>query len=446
MISAKKTIYLVNIDFPPISGPGVWRILALAKYAAQSGFDVHVFCSDRSFWHNRQDNSLLSQLPEGVRVTRIKSIFANDLLDFFERWKMSSSPIKKRIGDQLHWWITRYFPDQILHWAIKASVIILFKSLGDKPKAIFTTGPMHLVHIAGWVLSTFKPSTRWIMDYRDPWTGDPAYGQVFRGAYQEGLMSWLESRLTRKANYVTSVSAGFLSAIKDQFGQNQSDDKFKLIPNGHDLELSEAIAKENASNLFARESDHFVVHFNGTIQEGNDTFQDLVEAISIYNQKNTIKIVFSVCGANRRMMEMISALSLESYFIDNGSLSQKRSQEISSGADALLVIVRSDLITARGVIPAKLYEALALGKPVIALVPEQSDVRDILAADTGSVCTSPSNVLDIEKSLSWIIDRNRNLDINTAETEALGRLQIAAQFSRRDLCKRILDLVENEPN
>lgn len=437
MSRKSKTLYLVNIDFPPISGPGVWRTLALAKYAAQADINVHVFCSDRSFWHNRFDESLLEQLPSSVRVTRIKSIFANDLLNFFENWKTSKSIIKRKIGAQLHWWTTLYFPDQIFHWALKSSIIILWHSIKEKPNAIFTTGPMHLVHISGYFLSKFRSTTQWIMDYRDPWTGDPAYGQVLQGAYQEKLMSKIEKKLINNATVVTAVSNGFIEIIKKLFGTNMPDSKFKVIPNGHDLEISNQPPSHHKNK-----SNDLIVHFNGTIQEGNDAFSDLIDAIARFNKENSQnkKIKFSVCGSNRRMREQINDLNISDACIDYGPLSQKQSQEISANADILLVTVRPDLITAQGVIPAKLYEALAMGKPILALVPSPSDVRQILSGDSGSRCVNPLAIDEIYEAIIWFFNKLSHYDNSNHIQEYLNRTNIAKRYSRRILSAELIKI------
>lgn len=443
MSTAQKTLYIINIDFPPVSGPGIWRVLALAKYAAQSGVRVHVFCSDRSCWHDRHDESLLDQLPSLVQVTRIRSIFSKDLLDFFDRWKKSPSPIKRKIGRQLYWWISFYFPDPIFHWAIKGSLIALKYSTQEKPDAIFTTGPQHLVHTAGWLISKFRKSSCWIMDYRDPWAEDPAYDQVTHGPYQEKLAAWIEGKFIHKATFVTAVSNGFLSAIKDRFGKNENPEKFILIQNGHDLEILDSNPLSQPSES-SNTPDKLIIHFNGTIQDGNNSFSHLIEAIAKFNTDQSVvqKIILSLCGADWRIEQQASALGLTEAIRDHGPLTQKRSQEVSRDADILLLTVRPDLATSSGVIPGKIYEALAIGKPVLALVPDPSDVRDILAADSGSRCVSPTNTEEILNALRWMYAQRNNSDISLQSDQIRKRINIASQFCRKDLSNKILKLAK----
>ena len=439
MTEENKLLYIVNIDFPPVSGPGVWRMLALAKYAALAGHRVHVFCADRSFWHSRFDHQLLDQLPNSVKVTRIGSIYENDILARLERWRKSTSPIKRKIGVQLYWWVQRYYPDQIVHWVVKTTAILCAKGLGEKPDAIITTGPMHLVHVAGFALSRLRKTT-WVMDYRDPWTGDPAYGQVHPGPYQELFMTWLERRLVHKATWITAVTPGFLEPVIRRFATGISLSKFRIIANGHDIE----VAVDPGTTAIAR-SDQLVIHFNGTIQNNFAAFDRLLNAITHYRNgfeaKGLPAIRLSFCGTDRDVRERVAVLGISDWLHDYGPLSQTRSQEISRAADVLLVAVRADLVTSRGVVPAKLYEALALGKPILALVPDPSDVRDILSEDIESVCVDPRLENEILQAIYQLAVTKRNGTLVRSGFDALERAALARRFSRRILSAEMLRLI-----
>ena len=414
-------------------------MLALAKYAALAGHRVHVFCSDRSFWHSRFDQKLLDQLPDSVKVTRIGSIYENDILDRLEHWRKSSSPIKHKIGAQLRWWVQHYYPDQIVHWVIKATVILCFKGLSEKPDAIVTTGPMHLVHLTGLALSRLRKTT-WVMDYRDPWTGDPAYGQVHSGPYQEQLMTWLERCLVRKATWVTAVTPGFLAPIIRRFAAGSNAGKFKVITNGHDVEV---ITTPDAVTIAA--SDRLVIHFNGTIQNNIAAFDQLLNAIASYRNdfqaKGLPAVRLSFCGTDRGLRKLAADLGISDWLHDYGALSQTRSQEVSREADVLLVAVRADLVTSRGIVPAKLYEALALGKPILALVPDPSDVRDILSEDVESVCVDPRLENEILQALNQLVLRKRDGTFEQSRFDALKRAALATRFSRRILSTEMLRLI-----
>lgn len=443
-----RLLYIVNMDFPPTSGPGVWRALALAKYAAQAGHRVHVFCTDRSFWHTRSDKSLLNQLPDSVNITRIPCVYEEDMLRLFDEWRNSSSAIKRAVGARLYWWTGRYLPDEIVHWAIRGGLHVALSGLREKPDAIFTTGPMHLVHAAGYLLTGLRRKTIWTMDYRDPWAVDPAYGLVHPGPYQHRLMAWLERHFIARASWVTAVTPGFLAPLATLATSTKpasSTTKFRVIANGHDLE-PEVSSPVRAA---AGEVQPLVFHFNGTLQDNNDVFAGLFRAVAAYRARQAEAhlpdLRLSFCGLKERVRMVARELGIEDAILDHGALTQSESQRVSRAADVLLVTVKPGLLTSAGVVPAKLYEAIALGKPILALVPMPSDVRDILAQDAASLCIAPddeSAILDGLFSLArGVVDGSGPLGALSQERTQRQRLALAERYARKSLSGELLQLM-----
>ena len=70
-----RRVLYVNHDFPPMSGPAVWRALWFTRYLAISGYGVTVLCADRSDWCDRYDQSLLHHIPAEVQIKRVKARF-----------------------------------------------------------------------------------------------------------------------------------------------------------------------------------------------------------------------------------------------------------------------------------------------------------------------------------------------------------------------------------
>ena len=436
------------MDFPPVSGPGVWRMLALAKYAALAGHRVHVFCADRSFWHKRSDKSLLNQLPDSVKITRISCIYEEDMLREFNKWRHSSNRLKRSAGEQLYWWTDRYMPDEIIDWAIKGSFSVALHGIREKPDAILTTGPMHLVHAAGFLLSRLRRKTVWTMDYRDPWTVDPAYGQVHRGPYQPRLMAWLEKKFIERATWITAVTPGFLEPLiplVSHTASGSSTAKFKVIANGHDLDPERPAIQTQTT----AETNTLIIHFNGTIQDINDIFERLFRALVAYRSRPSTPALpavrLSFCGVKECVLSIARQLGVEDAIHDHGALQQYESQRISRAADVLLVTVKPGLRTSAGVVPAKLYEAIALGKPILALVPTPSDVRDVLAGDAGSLCLDPDDQPALVDGLCTLargrVDGSGPVGALALESVQNQRMALAQKYSRKNLSSEMLELM-----
>ena len=439
------------MDFPPVSGPGVWRMLALAKYAALAGHRVHVFCADRSFWHKRSDKSLLNQLPDSVKITRIPCVYEEDMLRMFDGWRSSSNRLKQAVGAWLYWRMDRDFPDEIFHWAVKGCLRVTLLGIRERPDAIVTSGPMHLVHAAGFLLTRVRRKTVWTMDYRDPWAVDPASGQVHPGPYQLRLMSWLEKHFLAHATWVTAVTPGFLAPliplipIASSMKPKSPTVKFRVIANGHDLDPEISPAPRRTFG----DGQPLVIHLNGTIQDNNDVFETLFRAAVTYRSRSREAelppLCLSFCGIKDRVLAVARKLGIEDAIRDHGALSQTDSQRVSREADVLLVTVKAGLLTSGGIVPAKLYEAIALGKPILALVPTRSDVRDILAEDAGSLCLSPDDEPAIVDGLyrlaRGLVDGSGPVGALATESVQHSRRALAMNYSRKSLSAEMLELM-----
>jgi len=393
-------IYLVNVDFPPVSGPGIWRILAFAKYAALAGHRVTVFCSDRSSWHDRHDPNLLTELPESVRVVRISSYFLRDITGWItRRRKQARNKFVQNLYKNLLWKVQRYWPDPIAHWAIKCALSALRMAKSDKPDCIFTTGPQHLSHVVGYALLR-RLSIPWIMDYRDPWTDIPDHSYVDVSGYQNKLAMRLEQRFLENADLVTVVSPSWLDMLAKKLTYRR--EKLVLLRNGHDLEPTFTPVGLNKSNFVG-----CLIHFNGTIQPGasilTELFQALESLVKLGLTPDSLQISF--CGLPPSFVNLLQESSVRDFYVDLGVLRHEESIQQCLTANALMVTVRDQGAVQQGVIPGKTYEAMALGTHVFGILPSKSDTRTLLEEYGNITLTDGTSPSDIATALQRLIEK-----------------------------------------
>lgn len=431
-------LYFVNVDFPPVSGPGVWRILALAKYAAKAGHRVTVFCSDRSSWHDRQDQKLLEGLPEGVRVIRIHSVFLRDVVNGIA-WRRQRTGSRWLAGflKGAQWRAECYWPDTVAHWAVKTAFAVWRLARRERPDCIVTTGPQHLAHLAGYVARQ-RLGVPWIMDYRDPWTGFQGDVQILPGPYQAGLMARLENRFLAAADAITVVSPDWLRLLAAR-GLTENG-RFALVRNGHDLEAYlDATPPSLAASPGLRPCH---VHFNGTVQPKSDLLPELAEAVKalVAGGMGLGRLRFSFCGLPPSFVEMTERAGIRECFVDYGPLPHGESVRRCLEADALMVTVRGEGDVQTGTIPAKTYEAVALGRHVLGLLPAQSDARDVLAEYGNATLSAGPDALEIQAALARmlaIFDAGGGCLPNADEGM---RRSLAQRYSRSEQIAEFLDL------
>lgn len=430
-------LYFANMTFPPVGGPGVWRIMAMTKYAVLAGHQVTVFCADRASWHDRLDASLVSQIPEAVRVTRINSVFLRDITDWLSKRRDGATlGLMRSFYDNLRWRFTRDWPDPILHWALKVSVRIWWKARKDRPDCIVTTGPQHLVHLAGYVTKSWL-GIPWIMDYRDPWTGFDGSRHVSQGSYQPKLFARIEQRLLETASAVTVVSPSLLEGLADRVPEQR--EKFHLIRNGHDLSLDRL--DEVPMNRDPGVDPVLRIHFNGVIQTASDVLKELQEAVEELVAAGH-QLTLSFCGLPPLFAKALVNSSARDCFCDLGPLEHAVSIQRCLDADAVLVAVSGAGDAAAGIIPGKTYEAMALGLHVLGIIPRDSDVRELLDEYGHATLSADNDTQGISNALQCLIDRFQRGGGRIPRAPESARKRAAWAYSREQQAEELLELVE----
>ncbi len=275
MGAMKRKILYINLDFPPLGGPGVWRAFWFTRYLTDSGYHVTVLCSDRSCWCERRDETLLKHIPPDAKIIRLKSIFPNDLFVWAERLLNRTGrdhgrnllnlpgPDAPENGDRetaasdglgssgrrgvygfckrllgirnrsrIRSWIDKYYPEKNLWWFLVACIRGIHLSIFGKFDCIITSGPPHISHLVGWLISKLS-RTPWIVDYRDLWMDDP--NQAPQTGYQKKLFNFLERKVVKNCDAVVTVSPFWTKHLADKYKEIKDKSKFHMIRNGHNI-------------------------------------------------------------------------------------------------------------------------------------------------------------------------------------------------------------------
>jgi glycosyltransferase involved in cell wall biosynthesis len=473
----KRKILYINLDFPPIGGPAVWRAFWFTKYLTASGYHVTVLCSDRSCWCERRDETLLKHIPPEAKIIRLKSIFPNDLFVKAERLlsRTGSAPGKElldvrprdsrengnpaaaacdRAGTDGHrgwgiygWvksllggknrsrirsWVDRYYPEKNLWWLLLACLKGGRPAVFEKFDCIITSGPPHISHVAGWLISTLS-RTPWIMDYRDLWTDDP--NQSPQSGYQANLFRFLEKKAVKNCDAVVTVSPSWTRHLAEKYGDVKHESKFHMIRNGHNIDEAPADFRKNAN-------ERLHIHFNGSPQGLSETTHLLDALFSLKSSGlyNGCLPLVTFTGITDSFRDQVRERGLEGLVKDVHSMTYQQSMDYSKAADVLLVIVNNNHPSMLGTIPAKTYEAIALGRHIFAMVPAGSDVVELLAEYGNATVCNVDNVEEIVKSLLGLIESSRELN---GGLDVIKHREIAGKFSRKRLTDQLIGLIES---
>jgi glycosyltransferase involved in cell wall biosynthesis len=178
-----------------------------------------------------------------------------------------------------------------------------------------------------------------------------------------------------------------------------------IVPHGRDLDVFDPaiFSKDEQKRKYNLEKYKLIV-FVGTVLPHKGV-ENIIEAIKILNDKSIKLVIFATENARiRRLKENDPDIVTFLGPVEFDSLPEKLSM-----AD-LIVIPQKDEPVARGQVPAKLIDAMAMAKPIIST--KVSDIPKIL--DGCGIVVEPDDTNALAKNIKYILD-------NPAKAEEMGR-------------------------
>ena len=368
----RKKALIITYYWPPAGGPGVQRWLKFVKYLPEFDIEPIVYIPENP-QYPLIDKSLLSEVSSDIIIIKQPINEPYKLAGLFSKTSSKSIskgiiPEQKQQGliEKLLLYIRGNFfiPDARVSW-VKPSVAFLSDYiLKEHIQTIITTGPPHSLHLIGLQLKK-QLGVRWLADFRDPWTTIGYHKQLKLTTASKAKHKALEKQVLNATDQIVVTS--FITKKEFQKITNQP---IEVITNGYDTEsVSEVImdskftlshigsllSKRNPENLWNVLSD--LISENDSFS--NDFQLNLVGAVSV-NVLNSIK-----------------KYNLTNHLNNIGYVSHKESIVFQKKSQ-LLLLIEIDSDDTKCIIPGKLFEYMASGRPIIAVGPKESDVESII--------------------------------------------------------------------
>lgn len=293
---------------------------------------------------------------------------------------------------------------------------------------VVSTSPQFFAGLAGYFVSRLK-RVPWVLEIRDLWPESILSVGAISSPRVIRILEGLEAFAYRKADAIVSVTDAFKPHIETRGGGG----KVSVIKNGVDLSLFEAAPRDRA---FAEElgiDGKFVAAYVGThgMAHGLDTILDAAQRLD--GDPSVVFLLVGEGSEKRRLERKRDALGLTNVVL-MGQQPKDSMPRLWSVADVSLVLLRKlDLFTT--VIPSKIFESMAMGKPIILGVLGES--RAIVEAAGAGVGIEPENAgalaMEVRKLAS-----DRSLYRRMAER---GPVYVSEHFDRRKLARQYLLLL-----
>jgi glycosyltransferase involved in cell wall biosynthesis len=270
---------------------------------------------------------------------------------------------------------------------------------------IFSTSPKMTAHLIGRTLAK-KYHRPWVADFRDPWTSwEDEQPRLFRQ-----INEYLESKVVNDADRITSVMGEINQDFMHRY-PGVDPDKFATISHGFD--------SEDFENVIAKRFSKFTIVFLGTFYKGRDP-QPLLRALNLLVRENE-KVrddVQVVCVGTEyyNTRRLANKFGLEDMLISIPHVPYKESLSYLMGAH----ICYFNTVMTRNALPVKLFDYLRSGKPILAIVPEDSPTGRIVYDTKCGVVLDPSKTGEIAKSiLSFYKDYKKGISTMRREDKSV---------------------------
>ncbi|MFD2532971.1 glycosyltransferase family 4 protein [Gracilimonas halophila] len=400
-------ILFLTDNFPPEVNAPATRTYEHAKEWVEAGAEVTIITCFPNFPQGKVYDGYKNKLREveevdGMRVIRVWSYMS------------ANQGFLKRTLDYVS-------------FAVMASIFGIF----EKADVIIATSPQFFTTWSGWFLSLIKRKA-WVFELRDLWPESIAsVGAMKKNSKRYRLLEKIELALYMSADFVIPNTPAFKANL---ISRNIPEEKIHVIPNGANLKLFDAERKNANLKEELGIKEDFVVGYIGTHGLAH-SLDFVVESIAKADFKN-IHFLFIGDGAEKEKVKAIASKNdLKNVtFLD--PIPKEQIPNYLSLTDASLVpLKRSD--TFKTVIPSKIFEACAMGKPIILGVEGQA--KKIIDEFGAGVHFEPENTEEFIQAVNKLKD-----DRVLYNTLSKNALKLAQAYDRKVLAKEMLDLIHSK--
>ena len=321
------------------------------------------------------------------------------------------------------------FLKRTLNYVFYMIMAILVAPFLSKADVVISTSPQFFNGLAGYFVSRIK-RCQWVLEIRDLWPESILAVGAIKNKRVIKFLEWLERFVYRKADHIVPVTYAFKQHIKKHGGD---ENKITVIRNGVNFDLFKFKEKDNDYAKKIGVENKFVASYVGThgMAHGLTTILDAAEKL-----KNNSNIIFLMIGDGAEKQALVAeknARKLENIIM----LDQQPKDAmpyIWSVSDVSLVLLKNqDLFLT--VIPSKIFETMAMKKPIILGVRGES--QTLIEEGHAGICIEPENADELVEAVTTLYE-NSQLYHQCAER---GYEYVQANFDRKKLAKRFEEIL-----
>ncbi len=423
-----RTVLVIAYYFPPMGLSGVQRTLKFVKYLPEFGWKPIVLTAGNTPYY-ASDETLLSEIQPLVDqglIEIVRSDASGAPAERLARKEGKALKLPRASYQRLRSKIIQTFlqPDSRVRWKKSAMRAVDKIYATHTIDAIFTTAPPYTDFLVARDTRS-KYGTPYLMDYRDAWVENPVlnfYATPFHKAYAKKL----EDSCLRGSDAVTVVNRKMKEVLIDQHLFLKHED-ISILPHGYDSEDIER-AMPFAQHLAS--PGKFRITYSGAFYVGRSPKTFLEGCLIAMKEEpalaKDLELMF-VGILQKEYKKLIKKLGLTQNVVEKGYVNHRESVGLLLSSDALWMTMSDDISA-----PGKLYEYLGTRKPIIGLVPKNSQAERLLIDYGAGVPVTPDDPNAVANAILGLYDRRgmANLGMNANH-------EFVEHFDRRSLTKEL---------
>jgi hypothetical protein len=393
-------LLFISDNFPPEVNAPASRTFDHASHWAKEGEEVCVLTCAPNFpqgkvYKGYKNKILAEEKMSGINVVRVWTYIS------------SNEGFFKRILDYLSF----AFSSFVAGLLIKTDLII-------------ATSPQFFTAVSAYFLSKIKGKP-WVFEVRDLWPESIKALGAMQSEFIFSLLERLELFLYRDADLIVALTQAFKDNLVNR---GIKEGKIKVVPNGANMDLFSPKPKNAKLEKKLRLAGKTAVGYIGThgLAHGLDF---IIKSIANLKNKN-IKFIFIGDGAQKKEVVKLAEKEKLKNVLFLDPVSKSEVADYWSVMDIALIPLKKQPVF-ETVLPSKIFEAAAMGKPILLGV--SGEARRLVEKYKAGLCFEPEDETDFLAKLEEIA--NNEAAYNRLKK---GCENLAKDFDRKKLADEML--------
>ncbi|MDA0834761.1 MAG: hypothetical protein O2955_06265 [Planctomycetota bacterium] len=444
----RKRLLLISYHFPPVGGAGVQRPLKFVKFLRRFGWDATVLMAENPSVPVF-DESLLVDVPSTTTLLKARTwepsyrLKGASVASGSAAAPHASAGMKVRMKQSIRKTLRKAAgmllqPDPQVLWGPNAYRMAREYLEHVSHDAILATAPPYSNLLLGCRLKE-RFGLPLVVDFRDEWDLSSRYLENSqRDIVSQFVQQRMQQRVLRSADLILATTQASTHRLRERAAAVHSDAPVQCIYNGFDDDDFSRL--QPTAELQRTITERFRIVYTGTLWNLTSVepivhaFEELQRTAPQLTKHVEFVAIGRKTAEQNALLERMQAtgchVTAKDYCSHREAITEMQS------ADALCLLL-SDLPGAERVAPAKLFEYLALEKPIFAVVPE-GETSQIVRSIWPEHCFAPHQVHPIA---GWLRDRaNRPDDVLTSLGNDDGLQLFRREFQANQLANCLNDV------